>query len=698
MFPVSPVSPIFPVAKNETTESRGTRVEGNSPEDEGMNPFCSTSGPPCVAAKGWRRHSAAAARLSIFDLRFSILGALFLGIILAGPTGCAHQQTRMQSPEENDKDKLAEIKTVRDVASFANTDAVVVSGVGLVVGLEGTGGDPPPGGYREMLVNDLRKRGVENIKEVLASPNNAMVLVQARIPAGAHKGDPMDVDVIIPPGSKATSLRGGYLKDCPLYNFENTKDLNPNFAGPNRALQGHAVAHAEGPILAGKSKEGDDSGARLGQIWAGGRSKIERPFYLVLNEGHQYARMAKIVSDRINESFHGPFRGGLDSMAVPQTKAVIALRAPQQYRLNLPRFLRVVGAIPLGEAVDGLHVENLARPANSRSVAVGVGSPYWKLLEDQLLDPAHTLTAALHLEAQGTTALGVLKTGLSSEHVLVRFASAEALAYLGDRSGAEVLAQLVERQPALRAYCLTAMASLDENVCHVKLRELLSSRSAETRYGAFRALRALREDGQDVQGELLNDSYWVHRGVGDGPPLVHVSTTKRAEIVLFGEEPTLLPPFSFLCGEFTVTAGPEDVRCTIRRLSTQHTSRPEQCSLKLADVLHTLADMGGTYPEAVELVNQAGTYNGLSCPVAFDALPQAPSVQALAKKGAEDPDFFGTDKEILNAHEDLGATPTLFEKPAAPRSRLTAEREDNTSPPAPQDKNGKKVRGQNAGE
>jgi len=532
-----------------------------------------------------------------------------------------------------------------------------------------------------LLVSELRKRGVENIKEVLSSPNNAMVLVTARVPAGARKGESLDVDVMIPPGSKATSLRGGYLKDCPLYNYENTKNLDPSSTGPNRALQGHAVAHAEGPILAGKAKDGDDAGPRMGQIWGGGKSKIERPFYLILNEGHQYARMAKIVSDQINESFHGPFRGGMDNLAVPQTKAVIGLQVPQQYRLNLPRFLRVVSYIPLGESVDGLHVERLTPGANSKQVAVGPGSPYWKHLEEQLLDPAHTLTVALRLEAQGSPALNVLKTGLVSNHVLVRFASAEALAYLGDRSGGEVLAQLVERQPALRAYCLTAMASLDENVCHVKLRELLSSRAAETRYGAFRALRALHEDAKEMQGELFNDSYWVHRGVGDGPPLVHVSTTKRAEIVMFGEEPTLLPPFSFLCGEFTVTAGPEDVRCTIRRLSTQHTSRPEQCSLKLSDVLHTMTEMGGTYPEAVELVNQAGTYNGLSCPVAFDALPQAPSVQALAKKGAEDPDFFGTDKEIVNNREDFGATPTLFDKSDASRSRLSVERQDNSGSP-----------------
>ena len=46
-----------------------------------------------------------------------------------GFAGCVHQQARMQAPEENEssaKDKTAEVKTVRDVASFANT--VIYSG------------------------------------------------------------------------------------------------------------------------------------------------------------------------------------------------------------------------------------------------------------------------------------------------------------------------------------------------------------------------------------------------------------------------------------------------------------------------------------------------------------------------------------------------------------------------------------------
>src|SRR5262249_46985474 len=153
------------------------------------------------------------------------------------------------------------------------------------------------------------------------------------------------------------------------------------------------------------------------------------------------------------------------------------------------------------------------------------------------------------------------------------------------------------QQPLLRSFSLTALASLDEAISHVKLRDLLASPSAETRYGAFRALRALDEHDPAVQGELLNDSFWLHRISTDTSPLVHLSTSRRAEIVLFGEEPTLVPPFSFLAGEFAVTASKDDNKCTISRVSSQHGTKRRQCSLQLQEVLRNLASMGGMYPE-----------------------------------------------------------------------------------------------------
>jgi hypothetical protein len=92
--------------------------------------------------------------------------------------------------------------------------------------------------------------------------------------------------------------------------------------------------------------------------------------------------------------------------------------------------------------------------------------------------------------------------------------------------------------------------------------------------------------------------------------------------------------------------------------------------------VRNLADLGGTYPEVLELVRQAGNYRCLNCPVAVDALPQAVSVFDLAKDGAHHPDLLQTDEEILHARDDFGATPTLYDKPNGQRMRSVLEKAD----------------------
>src|SRR5262249_7086707 len=155
--------------------------------------------------------------------------------------------------------------------------------------------------------------------------------------------------------------------------------------------------------------------------------------------------------------------------------------------------------------------------------------------------------------------------------------------------------------------------------------------------------------------EFLNESFWLHRSAPQSPPLVHLSHSRRAEVVLFGEDPVLRPPFSFLSGEFTVTANRDDEKCTITRHSLYHGTGRKQCSMRVEEILHVLADMGASYANVDELLIQAdrcvhvGGKRCLSCPLAIDALPQEVSVMALAKNGAEDPDFKADSEEISNA-------------------------------------------------
>lgn len=585
--------------------------------------------------------------------RWAALWALGLGAVV----GCVHQKQSLLKSEKPD-DKEPEVRTVGDWTTVSNADPVAVSGVGLVIHLEGTGGSAPPGGFRTMLEEQLRKDGVENPKEALANPNTSMVLVSGLIPAGARKGDPIDLDVALPPNSKTTSLRGGVLLDCPLKDYSSTKTLEPGSAGGDRLLAGHALATASGAVLVGLG-DGDE-GARLrqGKIWAGGKNKIDRPFFLVLNRDQQRAQIAMKLAERINETFHGCNRSPNTDLAVAKNNQIVNLIVPPQYKHNIPRFLRVVRMVPID-----------AQPEQ--------GS-YVRSLEDRLLDPAQAISAALRLEAMGPKSMPILKRGLDHDHAVIRLACAEALAYLGSPTAGAELARIVEEQPSLRAFALTALASLDEAIADVKLKELLGSTSPEVRYGAFRALRAKNEHDPMVEGELLNRSFWLHRVPTKSAPLAHLSTSRRAEIVLFGEDLELVAPLSCRVGEFTVTMDEASNQCQVARMSPTKGMCRRQCTPKLEDTLRTLADLGGNYTDALEFMQKCGKLRGVTGQVAVDALPQAIDVVELAKSGHKDPDYLRTQEEIAKAKSQMGDVPNLFDTATRKRAR-PVEKDDYES-------------------
>src|SRR5262249_21036222 len=226
--------------------------------------------------------------------------------------GCLGQQTRMQSAEETEREKDLDVRTIGEVTEIGNFSGQQVTGIGLVVGLDGTGGSPP-GTDRTVLEQELRQRKVERVKEILDSPDYAMVLVTALIPPGARRGDPMDVEVSLPPGSKATSLAGGYLMDCPLRNYDSTRhigeQINKDFQGGDKLLAGHVLARAKGQLLVGLVNPDEANELKRGRICEGAVSLLDRPVFLVLKNDEKSIRIGGVVADRINLMFqHDPQR------------------------------------------------------------------------------------------------------------------------------------------------------------------------------------------------------------------------------------------------------------------------------------------------------------------------------------------------------------------------------------------------------
>jgi hypothetical protein len=555
--------------------------------------------------------------------------------------GCSHQQVRSQKADEAEREP--EVRTVGDLTAVSNAGPIQVIGVGLVTNLAGTGGGVPPGNERGQLEDELKKAGVTNINDLFTSKTTSLVRVAATIPPGARKADPVDVYVTVPEGCRTTSLRGGKLEVCYLYSFESTHNLSADPTRPNRLLRGHALMKAEGAVLAGLPMSADDDtpSQKAGKVWAGGKVLTpDRPFILEMTPPSVKASVG--VAARINETFHGPGSSAAPIAAAKNDTHVI-LSVPGPYRLNMGRFLRVVRLIPLDETprADG-H--------------------YPKKLEKQLLDPGTCVTAALRLEALGTQSIPVLKMALQSDYPMVRFAAAESLAYLGSPACAEELATQAVEQPFVQAYALTALASLNEAACRVKLSGLLAADQPEVRYGAFRALRALDDRDPVVAGEKVGEHFWLHRVAPDSPTQVHASTGKRAEVVIFGPVPTLDGPCSILADEFTLTAKDGEPTCTLSRYTVRRGKQTKQCPRDLGEVLKAVGELGGSYADALEVLRQADQARALACSVKFDALPKAPPVHELAKAGRGD----------SRPGSDAGPGPSLYDPSETARAALAA--------------------------
>jgi hypothetical protein len=574
-------------------------------------------------------------------------GLLLLGLVV----GCLPQQTatnRGQAADDQaDADRFA---TIGQRTAVGNVDPIPVSGVGLVHHLNGTGSSPPHDALRATLEAAIR-RDKGNPKDLLDGPNKttSLVLVSAVIPAGARAGDKIDVAVSLPPGSKTTSLKGGILEPCDLTNRELAGNVRASMSAAgvkpgntaiqdNAVLNGHRMARAAGHLIAGhdgpKPADGGDgpTGPRSARVWGGGKNLLDRPYYFLLNDTSPQPRLAMVIAERLNSVFHAPGDrlGGL-AKATVQGKPLVTTFVPPAYRLNHARFLTVARQVPLS-------------PVES-------DSPYRKQLENDLLAPELALVSAVKLEALGTEGRQPLRVGLQSDNPWVRFASAEALAYLGHPDGVKVLAEMAANHPAVRTQSLTALASLDDAVCVDALVELMKHSDPAVRYGAFAALRSADDNHEAIRGTRVNGSYTLHRVAPDAAePMIHVSVDRRAEIVLFGAVWPLKGSFSFPLGaDFTVAARDGEPGVTVTRLATKNgepVAVPVKCRADAGAVLQALGDLGGSLTEAVEFLRRAEQAEVLVADLKFDAAPRGLTIQQLAAISRSDQTLGRADLEV----------------------------------------------------
>ena len=526
---------------------------------------------------------------------------------------------RSQSPdkpdheaEDDEFETKIETPLIGEYVNIGGTNNIVLQGVGLVTGLDGTGGDPPPSTFRTALVEDMKRRKVKNPNSLLRSRNTALVVVTAMLPPTIEKWDKrkagiqnqrsrFDVQVRLPESSDATSLNGGWLMPMRL----NEHKL---VAGAG-LMEGHEYAIASGPILisSGEGEAAELAGVlRRGRVLGGARSLKERDLTLFLRNDYRSIRNSKRISERIGERFHHyNDLGQRDQMAEAKTDQLIELRLHPRYKDNFARYLQVIRSIPLRESMVARRLR-------------------MQRLQDELMEPKTASIASIRLEALGEDSIPFLKRGLKSPHLESRFHSAVALSYLGDVSGVETLAEVAAKEPAFRVFAFAALSAIDDADSHLALRRLVHERSAETRYAAFRALSVLDHGDPVIRGENLDDQFRLH--IIDSPtqPLIHLTRRQKPEVVIFGGVQAFEAPMAVRAGtriQVTAKAGTDEV--VVSRYEVGRPDQREVVSTRVADVIRKAVEFGASYPDIVQLLIQAERQHNLPGSIAIDALPQA---------------------------------------------------------------------------
>ncbi len=226
----------------------------------------------------------------------------------------------------------------------------------------------------------------------------------------------------------------------------------------------------------------------------------------------------------------------------------------------------------------------------------------------------------MELEAIGDEAVRILKTGLASSDPEVKFYSAEALAYLDCEAAAQPLADAARDEPAFRWHALTALSTMDHVEAYEALTDLLHVPSAETRYGAFRALRTRNPDDPLVRGEALAGDFIYHMIPSNGPPMVHFSMTRRPEVVLFGHNQTMLPPAFLFAGREIMVKGLQNGQMRVSRFQA---GQPDEETLTVDAntnaMIRAIAQMGGGYAEVLQAVTEAKNSGYLDSRVVINA-------------------------------------------------------------------------------
>jgi hypothetical protein len=379
--------------------------------------------------------------------------------------------------------------TIGTEVEFRGIEPVLVSGLGLVVGLNGTGGDVLPDNIAATMEREMGLRGVgksnddgtafanKSPREILRDKNVAVVLVQAAIPPGSPANATFDIYM---QAVNASSLEGGHLLST---------DLQIGPASTFTSFQAHKIGVAgPGPVFinpfAEPGKENAGVTLTTGRVLNGGRVTDPLGIEMVLSNS-SFARARAIVS-AINSRFpsgpgdpvptargrNGPdFKSGVGGS--------IELHVPARYRKNPGDFLNLIKHLQIEQGFPEQYARRYIEGVKNESA-----------LGDDI---------SWCLEALGTKAVPFLRELYDYPELVPKLAALKAGARLDDPYAATYLSQVAKTaRGGVRTQAIAFLGQINSAGPKVDqaLQDLLAEKELDVRIAAYEALVTRSERAQ----------------------------------------------------------------------------------------------------------------------------------------------------------------------------------------------------------
>jgi len=505
-----------------------------------------------------------------------------LMLLVGGCEGAQKKSKDKKAPEVNEPTKLD--RTIGDIAEVIANQPVPVKGVGIVIGLSGTGSSECPAATREYLrkyiLTQVGRKDLIKPDTMINSIDTAVVIVEGTIPPASTKYQPFDVTVKPFPNTQTTSLVGGRLY---------TTDLKFITKVDDSIETSRTLAYAAGPIYIDSMPDSKTS-AKSGIILGGGKVIEDYPITLSLIKPDFKA--AAYIRNRINQRF------GKDT-ANAISDRIINITVPAGYRDKKAKFIMLV-----------------------KSLYIASDAPHEDARINQFIEELKTsddkTTFQVALEAIGRPAADELYPLIDAPDDKTKFAASAALLAIGDSRGLKTLRDFAQDPcSSVRILSINNIGEYASKSDVVALmNRIAGDENLEVKLAAYKYLQ--RFNAPSVVRTVVASDFFVDQVIAEGPKSIYAYRKQQAGIVLFGApihcETDLY--IESADGGIIINSQPTDDRVSILRKHplTGGLMGPLKCSTSIADIVKLLGDpptpkddktrpgLGVPYSEIVQLL------------------------------------------------------------------------------------------------